>query len=45
MKKGQAPSSPVETFKIYFDNTHGNKTQLHLQWENTDVYVPVKAVK
>lgn len=45
MKKGQAPSSPAETFKIYFDHTHGNHTQLHLQWENTDVYVPVTAVK
>ena len=45
MKKGPAPSSPAETFKIYFDNTHGNHTQLHLEWENTDVYVPVTAVK
>ena len=45
MEKGPAPSSPVETFKIYFDHTNGNKTQLHLAWENTDVYVPVTAVK
>ncbi|MFZ0663349.1 MAG: DUF2911 domain-containing protein [Acidobacteriaceae bacterium] len=45
MKKGPTPSSPVETFKIYFDNTHGNHTQLHLAWENTDVYVPVTAVQ
>jgi hypothetical protein len=45
MEKGPKPSSPVETFKIYFDHTNGNKTQLHLAWENTDVYVPVTAVK
>ena len=45
MEKGPTPSSPVETFKIYFDHTNGNKTQLHLAWENTDVYVPVTAVK
>jgi hypothetical protein len=45
MKKGPAPSSPVETFKIYFDHTNGNHTQLHLAWENTDVYVPVTVVK
>lgn len=45
MMKGPAPSSPVETFKIYFDHTHGNHTQLHLQWENTDVYVPVTATR
>ena len=45
MKKGDAPASPVETFKITFENTEGNKTQLHLIWENTNVYVPVEAVK
>jgi len=31
--------------RIPFDHTNGNKTQLHLAWENTDVYVPVTAVK
>jgi hypothetical protein len=45
MRKGEAPSSPVETFKITFENTEGNKTELHLVWENTNVYVPVEAVK
>lgn len=45
MKKGRAPASPVDTFKIYFDHTNGNRTQLHLVWESTDVYVPVAAVK
>lgn len=44
MKMGAAPGAPVETFKIAFDHTHGNHTQLHLIWENTDVYVPVTAV-
>ncbi len=45
MRKGPAPASPVKTFKIYFDHTHSNHTQLHLQWESTDVYVPVTAAK
>lgn len=43
MMNGRAPSSPVERFAIKFENTSGNKTQLHLIWENTDVYVPVMA--
>jgi Protein of unknown function (DUF2911) len=45
MTAGKAPASPVETFKISFENTTGSKTQLHLIWENTNVYVPVEAVK
>lgn len=45
MKKGPTPSSPAETFKIYFDHTQGNHTQLHLVWESTDMYVPVTAVR
>ncbi|GGH05427.1 DUF2911 domain-containing protein [Silvibacterium dinghuense] len=44
MMKGEAPSSPVETFKISFEKTEGKKTQLHLIWENTDVYVPVEVM-
>lgn len=43
MQKGPPPSSPVETFQIKFENTSGAKTELHLVWENTDVYVPVEA--
>jgi hypothetical protein len=43
MKKGPTPSAPVEQFVIKFENTHGNMTQLHLVWENTDVFVPVTA--
>jgi Protein of unknown function (DUF2911) len=43
MMKGPAPSAPVENFAIKFENTTGNTTQLHLIWENTDVYVPVTA--
>jgi hypothetical protein len=43
MSNGPAPPSPVETFKIDFEHTHGNKTELHLLWGNTDVYVPVTA--
>ena len=43
MMKGSTPSSPMELFEIKFENTQGNKTELHLIWENTDVYVPVTA--
>lgn len=45
MTAGTAPASPVETFKIAFEETKGNRTQLHLMWENTDVYVPITAMK
>jgi|SRR5271165_6937362 len=44
MVDGPAPSSPVETFKIDFEHTSGNKTELHLLWGTTNVYVPVVAV-
>lgn len=43
MMKGPRPSSPVERFAIKFENTSDKKTELHLIWENTDVYVPVTA--
>jgi hypothetical protein len=43
MKRGKAPATPVEQFAIKFEDTHGKKTQLHLIWENTDVFVPVTA--
>lgn len=43
MIKGASPSAPVEMFKIEFADTHGAKTQLHLLWGNTNVYVPVTA--
>ncbi|WP_114208648.1 DUF2911 domain-containing protein [Acidisarcina polymorpha] len=43
MQKGPTPAAPVEQFAIKFENTHGNKTELHLIWENTDVFVPVSA--
>jgi hypothetical protein len=43
MKKAPTPSAPVEQFVIKFENTRGGKTELHLVWENTDVYVPVTA--
>jgi hypothetical protein len=44
MLEGHLPGSPVETFKITFEHTSGNKTELHLIWETTNVYVPVTAV-
>jgi hypothetical protein len=43
MKKGPTPAAPVEVFAIKFENTKGKKTELHLVWENTDVFVPVVA--
>jgi hypothetical protein len=45
MMKGPAPASPVQEFKITFEHTMGNKTQLHLIWEKTNVYVPITATK
>jgi len=43
MQRGIAPSAPVQVFAIKFEQTAGSTTQLHLIWENTDVYVPVTA--
>ena len=34
-------SSPQEKMSISFENTSGNKTELHVKWETTDVWVPV----
>jgi len=39
MKK--AIASPQEVMSISFEKTSGNKTELHVKWETTDVYVPV----
>lgn len=44
MIDGVLPSSPVETFKINFEHTRGNTTELHLHWETTNVAVTVTAV-
>ncbi len=43
MQNGPTPSAPVEQFAIKFEHTSGKTTQLHLIWENTDVFVPVTA--
>jgi hypothetical protein len=43
MMKGTAPPAPVEKFMMKFEETTGKTTQLHLIWEDTDVYVPVTA--
>ncbi len=43
MLEGVVPSAPVETFMIDFQDTSGNKTQLHLKWDLTNVYVPITA--
>jgi hypothetical protein len=44
MMEGVLPSSPVELFLINFEHTEGNKTELHLHWDTTNVYVPITAV-
>jgi len=44
MLDGVIPSSPVETFQIKFEHTQDLSTELHLEWETTNVYVPVKAI-
>ena len=36
-------AAPLEDMTIAFEHTEGNKTQLHVKWETTDVYVPVVA--
>ncbi len=43
LMKGPTPSAPVEKFEMKFEKTTGKTTQLHLIWENTDVFVPVTA--
>lgn len=40
---GKTLSSPQESMSISFENTHGNSTELHVKWENTDEYVTVTA--
>ncbi len=42
MKKSTLPA-PQEKMSISFENTQGNKTQLHVRWDTTDVWVPVVA--
>lgn len=36
-------SDPQEKMTIAFENTHGNRTELHIRWATTDVWVPVVA--
>jgi Protein of unknown function (DUF2911) len=40
MRKNTLPS-PQEKMSISFENTQGNRTQLHVRWDTTDVWVPV----
>lgn len=42
MRKNNLPQ-PQEDMSIGFENTQGNKTQLHIRWDKTDVWVPVVA--
>ena len=42
MMKKTLPA-PQEAMSISFEHTMGSKTQLHIKWETTDVYVPVVA--
>lgn len=36
-------SSPQETMSISFEHSNGRSAELHVRWENTDVFVPVVA--
>ena len=36
-------ASPQEVMSINFEKTSGNKTELHVKWDKTDVWVPVVA--
>lgn len=42
MRKSTLPA-PQEKMSISFENTRGNRTQLHVRWDTTDVWVPVIA--
>ncbi len=42
MQKTDLPSDQ-EQMTISFENTHGNRTQLHIRWAKIDVWVPVIA--
>jgi hypothetical protein len=42
MQKKTLPS-PQEKMSISFEHTTGNKTELHVRWETTDVSVPITA--
>jgi hypothetical protein len=42
MKVGTLPA-PQEVMSISFEHTMGNKTELHVKWETTDVSIPVVA--
>jgi hypothetical protein len=41
--KSEKLSSPQEKMSISFEKTHGNSTEMHVKWENTDEYVTVSA--
>ena len=37
--------TPQEVMSISFENTSGSKTEMHVKWEMTDVFVPVALAK
>jgi hypothetical protein len=41
--RGAMLSTPQEVMSITFEHTLKTSTQLHIKWEKTDVYVPIKA--
>ncbi len=43
MLDGVIPSALVQTLRISFEHTRGNKTQLHFTWEHANVFVPITA--
>lgn len=44
MKKKEM-GGPQEVMSITFENTVGSRTELHVRWEKTDVFVPVSVAK
>jgi Protein of unknown function (DUF2911) len=36
-------ASPQEVMSISFEKTSGKKTEMHVKWETTDVWVPIVA--
>jgi Protein of unknown function (DUF2911) len=44
MVEGVIPSRPKELFEIRFEHTTAKSTEMHLLWENVDVYVPIVAI-
>jgi hypothetical protein len=43
MRRGPSPNPPAQQFVIKFEDSTDKSTDLHLIWENTNVFVPITA--